>query len=287
MRIIIVIIILSFNVMFGQTRHTPAPNGKEIQHSSPLIAPTNKLFDEAIEDNSFFIEEAFNQEEGVVQHISSGSYFKSPQRSFLYTFTQEWPIGSQKHQFSYSVPYEFIGVGIGDILLNYRLQVFDKEDWAAFAPRLSVVLPTGDADKGSGYGVFGLQVNLPFSKRVLNSLVVHFNIGSTLLPRVKQTLTSGDEVKKNLLWYNLGGSVIWLAHQNFNIMVEYVRSVTSDIDEQGNVVSSAESIINPGIRYAIDIGDLQIVPGIAFPFSVTSSDSRIGTFFYLSFEHPF
>lgn len=283
----IIIAILSTSVMFGQSKSTPASFGKMTSPPTPSIATMEESFTEAIEDNSFFIEEAFNQEAGVVQHISNGSYFKSPQRSFLYSFTQEWPVSSQTHQFSYSIPYEFMDGGIGDMLLNYRLQAWDQTHWAAFAPRLSVVLPTGNADKGLGNGVLGLQVNLPLSKRVSNSLIVHLNAGITLLPRVKQTLASGDEVKKNLLWYNVGGSVIWLAHQNFNIMLEYVRSFTSDIDEQGNVINSAESIINPGIRYAIDIGDLQIVPGIAFPFSVTSSDTRMGSFFYLSFEHPF
>lgn len=284
MKNLIMCTLLGVSAVFGQSKNTATHQTKNI---SPSALVTGESLTEAIEDNSFFIEEAFNQEERVVQHISSASYFKSPERSFLYTFTQEWPISSQKHQLSYSVPYEFIGGGIGDILLNYRLQVLDKENWAAFAPRFSIILPTGDANKELGNGVLGLQVNLPLSKRVSNSLIVHFNAGSTLLPGVKQTLASGDEVKKNLLWYNVGGGVIWLAHKNFNILLEYVRNVTSDIDEQGEVVSDVESIINPGIRYAIDIGDLQIVPGIAFPFSVTSSSTRIGSFFYLSFEHPF
>ena len=54
---------------------------------------------QAIADNSFLIEEAYNQEAGVVQHISAW------QRSlrtaaWAYTFTQEWPVGSQTHQLS-------------------------------------------------------------------------------------------------------------------------------------------------------------------------------------------
>jgi hypothetical protein len=48
-------------------------------------------FSEAIEDNSFFIEEAYNQEYRVVQHIFNGIYFSKPQKDFAFTFTQEWP----------------------------------------------------------------------------------------------------------------------------------------------------------------------------------------------------
>src|SRR3970040_1411458 len=51
-----------------------------------------------IEDNSYLIEEAYNQEEGVVQHISNGLYFRKPQRDFVYSFTQEWPLFVLEHQ---------------------------------------------------------------------------------------------------------------------------------------------------------------------------------------------
>src|SRR5215216_2892737 len=59
-----------------------------------------------IQDNSFFIEEAYNQGPGVVQHIlnvpidsTNGS------REIAPSFTQEWPVFSQIHQFSYTIPY--------------------------------------------------------------------------------------------------------------------------------------------------------------------------------------
>ena len=35
-------------------------------------------FSQAIEDNSFFIEEAYNQQAGIIQHISTLSYFGKP-----------------------------------------------------------------------------------------------------------------------------------------------------------------------------------------------------------------
>ena len=52
-----------------------------------------------ISDNSFLIEEAYNQDRGVVQHISS---FVRPTRGseFVYTFVQEWPVGGMQNQLS-------------------------------------------------------------------------------------------------------------------------------------------------------------------------------------------
>src|SRR6185437_8242001 len=48
-----------------------------------------------IADNSFLIEEAYNQEAGVVQHIST---FSRPNGggAWDYTFTQEWPFRGMK-----------------------------------------------------------------------------------------------------------------------------------------------------------------------------------------------
>src|SRR5437667_1598099 len=86
---------------------------------------------DGIRDNSFLIEEAYNQEPGVVQHIFNASYSVDRRaglndKIWNLTFTQEWPVFSQTHQFSYTIPYRFIETGgrshngVGDILLNYR-----------------------------------------------------------------------------------------------------------------------------------------------------------------------
>ena len=43
-----------------------------------------------IEDNSFLIEEAYNQEAGVVQHINT-MFYDWKHDTWSYSFTQEWP----------------------------------------------------------------------------------------------------------------------------------------------------------------------------------------------------
>jgi hypothetical protein len=255
-------------------------------------------FSEAIEDNSFFIEEAFNQEAGVVQHIQGGVYFSRPRKDFVYGFTQEWPLGSQAHQLSFTLPYAVLegeippggeagGTGIGDILINYRYQLCTSGDWAAVSPRLSLILPTGREKKGLGSGVVGCQVNLPVSKRLSDPFIVHINGGATILPGVKGMTSMGREVKHTLSSFTIGASAIWLADQHINLMVEWVTDFLSETGAEGDLVRSTESKVSPGFRAAVDAGRLQIVPGFAVPFSFSGGESRVGMFAYLSFEHPF
>ena len=97
----------------------------------------------AIADNSFLIEEAFNQEPGVVQHISVFQLFR-PADTWTYSFTQEWPLFGQGHQLSYTVPVQrtrngsSVATGLGEVAVNYRYQlVGGATDRLFVAPRLS------------------------------------------------------------------------------------------------------------------------------------------------------
>jgi hypothetical protein len=246
-------------------------------------------FSPAIEDNSYFVEEAYNQEDTVVQHISTGYYQKSTE-NFVYTFTQEWPVGGQRNQLSYTIPYQTLAGGIrgvGDVMLNYRYQLTAEEAWCWIAPRFSLILPTGKSSEGLGNGVVGMQINIPLSKRWSNLFITHLNAGMTLLPGVTGTNAAGDEVKRGLPTYFAGISGILLLSENFNVMGEVLESSIGDFDENGDVTFSSQTIFSPGLRWAINLGDLQIVPGAAFPVVVQGGISEVTYFGYLSFEHPF
>jgi hypothetical protein len=248
-------------------------------------------YDRAVEDNSFYLEEAYNQEDGVVQHIFNATTFTTPRKDFILTFTQEWPVFQQTHQFSFTVPFQSLDGnsirGAGDIMLNYRYQLFSAEDWITMAPRLSLILPTGSKETGPGSGSTGFQVNVPGSKRVNSFLVAHFNVGATVLPDVDVVLQDGARTSRTLTSYNLGGSLIWLASYNINFMAEFVTNITASPRDDGSVSHLSEYIVSPGIRTAIDAGSLQIVPGVAIPTRFADGDSHTGLFVYLSFEHPF
>jgi hypothetical protein len=246
-------------------------------------------YSRAIEDNSFLIEEAYNQEEGVIQHISNAVYFKSPQEDLIYSFTQEWPAFGQQHQLSYTIPYQSFSSGatrgFGDILVNYRYQLLGKEDWAAFSPRISLIIPSGNVSTGLGNGSVGTQINLPLSKRISEAFVLHFNAGMTRLPNCKSVNAAGTELRSTLTSFNAGGSVIWLSSAKLNFMLEIVSNMSEYFAQDGDVEGSTETTVCPGLRYAIDIGTLQVVPGAGVPLIATSDQIRGGVLLYLSFEH--
>ena len=243
-----------------------------------------------IEDNSFLLEEAYNQERGVVQHISA--FARAAGGDWEYGFTQEWPFPDQRNQLSYTLPLSRLSNGtggsrtrIGDISLHYRRQLLGIGGGAvAFSPRLSVLLPTGDAGSGHGAGGIGFQTNLPVSVLLSNRLVSHYNAGITLIPSAQNTL--GDEA--TVFGYNLGASLILLLTPRLNLMLEGGWGSTQEV-VGGDLTSVVEeAFLNPGVRYAFDTrGGLQIVPGVAYTIGIGPSNGENGLFVYLSLEHAF
>ena len=260
--------------------------------AGPLSAVRTSIASEplakGIQDNSFFIEEAYNQEPGVVQHILNVPInFINGSREITPTFTQEWPVFSQTHQFSYTIPYAFTEEdnGMEDMRLNYRLQALTEDEWTpAFAPRLSLVLPTGDRDKGLGTGVVGYETNLPFSKIISDRWTLHFNAGMSVFPNARD---------HHLTNYNLGASAIYAVSRDFNLMLETVAGRNEDIAEgelapEPTVDRATTALVSPGARYAFNLpNDAQLVVGLALPIGLTSDSPDWGMFFYCSFEHPF
>jgi hypothetical protein len=202
-------------------------------------------------------------------------------------FTQEWPAYGQAHQFSYTVPYAFVreagrwSDGIGDVLLNYRYQVFlDEKTLRGFAPRFSLILPTGDKEKGFGNGTTGYQWSLPLSTAVGDRWFAHGNAGLTYLPQ------AGSGPPRDLLNYNLGGSVIYCISERLNFMLEWIGNWTETSSAVGGVERQFASVISPAVRRAFNLRNgSQFVIGLGAPIGLTRSAPDIGAFVYLSFEH--
>lgn len=249
--------------------------------NSSFSQTANKFDFERIEDNSFLIEEAYNQDPGVIQHISSFQYMKD--HTWLYTFTDEWPVPGRRHQLSTTIPVFNNGAtGFGDIALNYRYQAIYMTRFA-FSPRFSLLFPTGSWQKGLGSGVVGYQLSLPFSYLLSTKIATHYNLGVTFTPDAKKA----DGSKFDQTIYNYGISMILLMNKNFNFMFEVVGNRTFIKAAGTKTIITNSLFINPGIRYAINFkSGLQIVPGIAVPISVGSSNGSSGIYAYLSFEHP-
>lgn len=237
-----------------------------------------------IQDNSFLVEEAYNQEAGVVQHIATFARWRGG--NWGSTFTQEWPLGGIRHQLSYTVPLERAGsTGFGDVMLNYRLQAVGSGEHAlAVSPRLSVLLPTGSAKAGRGTGGVGVQAALPLTWRFAPRLTTVANVIGTVVPSAE----SGAGDAATTLELGLGGSLIWSLHPRLNLLVEGIWTHGDAVVAEGQTITREEAWLNPGVRWSFDLaGDWQVVPGVAYTIGVGPTQGEHGAFLYLSVEHPF
>jgi len=190
------------------------------------------------------------------------------------SFTQEWPLPSQRHQLSFTLPFSVTSNAraLGDLALNYRLQVTDGEGRApAIAPRVTLLAPTSAEDRSLGW-----QFNLPISQRV-GRLFFHGNAGTTLLPVDESDGTSGD-------WSNapfVGGSAIGAVTPMFNLMLESVVVWT-----RAPGVRETSVTVSPGFRLGWNLGEQQIVIGAGVP--ITRGDRHdTAVLGYFSYELPF
>ena len=272
-------ILLAARAASGLAQETATPAAKALPSDPP----------DTIQDNSFLVEEAYNQEPGVVQHIN---FFQRNWRTgeWLASFTQEYPVPKIQHQLSYTIPLQRLdtssgaATSLGDIALNYRYQlVGDGEAKIAIAPRLTLLLPTGDQRRRLGSGSTGIQVSVPVSTVLTDDWIAHWNAGATFTPAARDE--RGE--KADAFGYNFGASLIWLG-RSFNILVETVWVRAQTVVGSGKTERATGFLVSPGVRWAYNFSSgLQIVPGIGFPVGVGPSRGQRSILLYLSFEHPF
>lgn len=240
-----------------------------------------------IVDNSFFVEEAINQEPGVFQNIAGAAHING---GWGASFTQEWPIASERHQVSYTLSFVGNGSanGVGDTFLHYRYQAMrEAAGRPAFSPRVSVVIPSGNSSKGFGVGSPGLQGNLPFSKQT-GDWYWHWNAGLTWIPRAESTFRSADTAvvrRAGLTSPFLAASSIYRVRPMFCLMLESVLSFDQSLEQAGRRRDTAFTL-SPGLRTGWNSGDKQTVIGFAVPTTWTDA-ANTGVFVYLSYELPF
>lgn len=239
-----------------------------------------------IEDNSMYIEEAFNQEAGIVQHISN---LILTDNLLTYSYTNEIPIKDYWHQFSFTALYHSNDLynGFGDFQIAYRPMIWDKVSWALVTPRFSLLMPTGDWKKGLGKGAWGGQFNLAVTKRLSRTIVTHWNGGYTFYdhaPFYDPVNANTDIIKYgNLKTTNAGASLIWFLTPQINLMVEYAESYDAAVGDQRP--SARTTILHPAARFAFAIGKVQVVPGAGIPMQYRNGSFEATQFFgYLSIE---
>lgn len=242
-----------------------------------MAAPTLFALDTGIRDNSFLIEEGYNQERGVVQHIlvhRTDWQVDGPNDAVIdFEFTQEWPLWGQKVQGSYTVPIETQFEG-ANAHLRYQLSS-EPQDGYSVAPRLSFLLHyDSDLDLKN---MLGYQINIPISKELDRKRMIHANLGATFEPPPPGYTLYWEEG----MWvYNLGVSGIYALRPNLHAMAELL-SFTSEGQEPSYIA-------NPGARYAVNqASGAQWVFGASAPISFQQDIDGYGFLLYLSFEHRF
>lgn len=232
--------------------------------SALLLAPVERLVAQAvppIRDNSFLIEEAYNQDRNVVHHI--GVFTSGPKDGWAFHLTDEWPLGGLRDQLGVAATFIEGGGGatLGGLAVHYRRQLVGHPE-AAFivSPRLSLLGVFGETFNDG----LAVQANVPVTAVLSNALVSHWNLGATV------------GVGPTIL--NAGASVVWLVAPWMNFLVEGLFfGIEGDLP--GYVVS-------PGIRWAANIGSVQVVPGVAVPLNLGHRGGN-EVLFYLGVEHAF
>ena len=232
-------------------------------------------------DNSFLVEEAFNQEPGIFQNIFGISAGEGG--AWEAAFTQEWPLFSHTHQFSFTVPAVSAdgNTGLGDVMINYRLQALDGEGTSlAFSPRVSLILGTGNEDRGLGSGGTGWQINLPFSRQV-GDAYFHWNAGLT-------HTADPDELpgERYPVTPHVALSGIWRVRPMFNVMLES-RLEWEEVVTVERRYRDASVTLSPGFRTGWNVGATQTIVGLAMPITFGLGPATTGVFGYFSYELPF
>jgi hypothetical protein len=270
---------------FGLLLLTAAFPGAALGQTTPQPAPATAAKPPfAILDNSFLVEEAFNQEAGIFQSIFG---FQRSGKAWDFAFTQEWPVRSQQHQFSYTLPYAGTpnDRGLGQVMFTYRYQATMEGGRApAFSPRVTLILPA--ASSASMDNGLGLQVNLPASRR-RGDVYFHANAGFTWFPRAETPPGPGAGMRTALVSPHVSGSAIYRLRQMLNLMVESVLDFEESFDATGAKGRQRAVTLSPGVRGGWNIGDHQLILGAAVPVTWVASDSSVGGLLYLSYELPF
>jgi hypothetical protein len=253
----------------------------------------------AIEDNSMLVDEAFNQPEGIIQHIAmlglTGDHAEL-------NYTVEAPVKTARNQLSISIPWTFsaakhtkdiTSTGPGDVILAWRHSLLGKKHPILLVPGVSIILPTGKSRLHRGNGAFGAQFSIALTKRWSRKLISHVNFGGTFLFDADFFIVSADgqslnKSEGNVASRNSGTSVIWLATTRINLLLEYTSTASAPTSSTlAGFSTSTISIINPAFRTLIGNRALLIVGGAGFPLVFTENrHPQVQVMLYFSIE-PF
>lgn len=242
-----------------------------------------------LQSNEFFVETPYLQDEDELQHTFT--FTRTNRRNWSMVFSEELPLGSEKHQLTVSLPSQLVGDGaekyrgFGDVEIEYNYGLFgDSASRVTISPGFGLSLPTGSARKELGADGTGFSFKVPVGM-MLNK---RFASNSVFEATYTKSARNDEGERADTFGFEVGQSFVWFAKPKLNFLVEAVWEREQEVIEHGLKEYENEFFISPGARWAHTFGSGLIVsPGVAVPIGVGPSRGEKGIFFYLSFEHGF
>lgn len=259
------------------------------EDSEPVSNVWRQLSNRRLQSNGFLVEGAYLQEEGEVQHTFTFARARGGEWSSA--FAQEWPLWSEKHQLSISLPARLAagetearrGVGDAEIEYSYAL-VGSTRTRVTISPSFALLLPTGSVSRELGAGGLGVGARLPVSVMLTKNLQSNTSVGASYTRRAR----NGEGERAAVKGFEVGQSFAWLARERFNLLVETVWERSEHVVGDGLKEHEDELLVSPGVRWAHKFRNgLTLIPGVAVPVGVGPSRGERGVFFYLAIEHSF
>lgn len=241
-----------------------------------------------LQSNELLVETPYLQERGEVEH--SFSMRRTRNENWVSTFRQEWPLFSNKHQLSFSIPAqtgrnEAAQRGFGDVEVEYQYQLIgSNESRLTIAPGVGVSFPTGSLAKELGAGAPGFALSLPVGFMLTPALGLNTHLETGIF---RHTRNSAQE-PLHQYEFAAGQSLVWYVRPKLNALLEakWERSVIREGENPRQ--HEDELFVAPGIRWAHILNNrFVIIPGISVPLGVGPSRGDRGIMFSFAVEHPF
>lgn len=273
--------VLVCNARSQEAHETEAPETQAAKTDGP--ADPRRL-----QSDEFLVETAYLEDEAELQH--KFTFSRSSDRTWATDFTEEMTLGSEKHQFVFTVPMGLnvhegrLTRGFGDAEIAYSYGLYgNSASRITISPGVVLHVPVGDVRKDMGRGGAGASVKLPVSvvitKRFASNSI--FEIGYT--PRARNS--NGD--RSTAIDYNVGQSFVWFAKPRVNLFVEAVWERSQQVTGPGMTRNEYSLLVSPAVRWTYEFSSgLTVTPGIAVPTGMGPSRGEQNIFFYIAFGHP-
>jgi hypothetical protein len=268
---------------------TGTPHEQDLPAASEKLKETEAQEHRLLQSNGFLVETAYLQEEGELQH--NFTFSRTNRRNWSMVVNEEIPLGSEKHQLSFSVPAQLAGNaaapgrGFGDSKIGYSYGLIgNSASRFSISPGVGLSVPTGRSGTQLGAGAPGVSFIVPVGVM----LTGRFASNSSFEITYTRSAKNSERQLADTLGYEMGQSLVWFAKPKLNFLIEAVWERSQTVVGPGLRENEYDLLLSPGVRWAYVLKNgLIISPGVAVPVGIGPSRGEKGAFFYISFEHRF